>query len=71
LGTSGGRSFTSTGPSEKDYERYGGLTIANQEQSGVKTPKERLHKFKDNKGKTQRKKYKSYVFRNLKEPKEK
>lgn len=69
LGNSGGKSFTSTGPSERDYERHGSLTLANQEQSGVKTPKKGLHKFKDNKGQTQRKKYKS-ILSNLKEPKD-
>ena len=69
LGNSGGKSFTSTGPSERDYERHGSLTLANQEQSGVKTPKKGLHKFKDNKGQTQRKKYKS-ILSNIKEPKE-
>lgn len=70
LGTAGGRSFTPAGPSERDYERYGGLTLANREQSGVKTPKERLHKFKDKtKGQIERKKYKK-ILKNLKEPKD-
>jgi hypothetical protein len=65
------KSFTSTGPSEKGYERYGKLTLANKEQSGLKTPKERLHNFKDkNKGKTNRKEYKT-ILKNLKEPKDK
>ena len=62
-------SFQQGGPSERDYERHGSLTLANQEQSGVKTPKKGLHKFKDNKGQTQRKKYKS-ILSNLKEPKD-
>jgi hypothetical protein len=70
LGSTRGRSFTSSGPSERDYERYGGLTLANQEQSGLKPPKKNLHKFKDDKkGKSARKKYAPQTFRSLKEPK--
>ena len=70
LGSVRGRSFTLTGPSERDYERYGSLTLANKEQSGLKPTKERLHKFKDARGKSNRKKYAPHVFRNLKEPKD-